>query len=201
MRSAAEPARRVPPLSTASVVSWARWSAGTLYHTSPRLSCRSRMGATRGVRAFHATPVPAEAGADGVIGQDTVCSQAEHASLAVHSGRSGRTLRISAAQRGEDMGPQDRLSREDASSATGGIKGAVRQQFAGVAAQYTTSSVHAGGPDLAALVAAVPPASTRILDVGCGPGHTTLAVAGRAASVVGIDLTDEMLVQARRLAA
>ncbi|HEX6506450.1 MAG TPA: class I SAM-dependent methyltransferase [Chloroflexota bacterium] len=80
------------------------------------------------------------------------------------------------------------------------IKGAVRQQFGSVADRYATSAVHASGPDLEALVNAVPTDGARILDVGCGAGHTTLAVAARAASVVGVDLTEEMLAQARRLA-
>lgn len=99
------------------------------------------------------------------------------------------------------MRPSKRPPPERAASPSGGIKGAVRQQFAGVAERYATSSVHAGGPDLAALVDAVPLDGGRILDVGCGTGHTTVAVAERAASVVGIDLTEEMLAQARRLAA
>lgn len=81
-----------------------------------------------------------------------------------------------------------------------GIKGAVRQQFGNVADRYATSAVHAGGPDLEALVDAVPATEGRILDVGCGTGHTTLAVAARAASVVGVDLTEEMLAEGRRLA-
>ena len=80
------------------------------------------------------------------------------------------------------------------------VKGAVRQQFGSVADRYATSAVHAGGPDLAALVDAVPADGARILDVGCGTGHTTLAVAARGTSVVGVDLTEEMLAQGRHLA-
>ena len=80
------------------------------------------------------------------------------------------------------------------------VKVAVRQQFGSVADRYTVSAVHVGGPDLTALVDAVPGEGARILDVGCGTGHTTLAVAPRAASVIGVDLTEEMLAQGRQLA-
>lgn len=80
------------------------------------------------------------------------------------------------------------------------VKGNVRRQFGSVAHRYATSAVHAGGPDLGALVDAVPVVGARILDVACGTGHTALAVAPRAASVIGVDLTEEMLAQGRRLA-
>jgi ubiquinone/menaquinone biosynthesis C-methylase UbiE len=39
------------------------------------------------------------------------------------------------------------------------------------------------------------------LDVGTGTGHTAFAVAGRGAEVVGLDLTPQMLAQARKLQA
>lgn len=98
------------------------------------------------------------------------------------------------------MRPPNRQSTEEVWFPAEDVKRAVRQQFAGVATTYATSSVHAGGPDLEALVDAVPLESERILDVGCGTGHTTLAVASRARSVIGVDLTEQMLAQARRLA-
>ena len=41
----------------------------------------------------------------------------------------------------------------------------------------------------------------RILDAGCGPGHTALTFAPHVAQVVGVDLSDQMLDQGRRLAA
>ena len=82
------------------------------------------------------------------------------------------------------------------------IKAAVRRQFSPVAAAYATSSVHAGGPDLAALVAAAAPAShEHALDAGSGAGHTALALAPHVASVTAVDLSREMLDQGAALAA
>lgn len=46
-----------------------------------------------------------------------------------------------------------------------------------------------------------PPGSGRILDAGCGTGHQALALAERGYSVVGADISDEMLTVARRHAA
>jgi ubiquinone/menaquinone biosynthesis C-methylase UbiE len=81
------------------------------------------------------------------------------------------------------------------------VKGAVQRQFGPVAAKYATSTVHVSGPDLEAMLAAgVPTPGTRVLDAGCGTGHTALAFAPLVAEVVGIDLTEAMLLQARRLA-
>jgi ubiquinone/menaquinone biosynthesis C-methylase UbiE len=81
------------------------------------------------------------------------------------------------------------------------IKAAVRRQFDPVAANYSTSTVHARGADLAALVeAAKLTGYERVLDAGCGTGHTALALAARGASVVAVDLTAAMLEQGRRLA-
>lgn len=82
------------------------------------------------------------------------------------------------------------------------IKRSVQQQFGAAAAHYATSAVHIGGPDLdAMLAAAAPGGSERVLDAGCGAGHTALAFAPRVAEVVALDLTEQMLDQARRLAA
>lgn len=81
------------------------------------------------------------------------------------------------------------------------ILDAVRQQFGPVAAAYATSSLHAGGPDLEAMLAAATlQGDERILDVGTGAGHTALAFAPRVASVVAVDLIEEMLETGRRLA-
>lgn len=81
------------------------------------------------------------------------------------------------------------------------VKQAVQDQFAPVARHYAASAVHAGGPDLQAMLAAAKlRGDETVLDVGCGTGHTALAFAPRAAAVIGVDLTDAMLAQARRLA-
>lgn len=80
-------------------------------------------------------------------------------------------------------------------------KQSVQDQFGAVAANYATSFVHRGGPDLdAMLVWAELDGSERVLDVGCGAGHTALAFAGQARSVEALDLTEAMLEQVRRLA-
>jgi ubiquinone/menaquinone biosynthesis C-methylase UbiE len=82
------------------------------------------------------------------------------------------------------------------------VKQSVQRQFGQVAANYATSAVHVAGPDLdAMLVAAAPRTDARLLDAGCGAGHTALAFAPRVAEVVAVDLTEAMLTQARRLAA
>src|SRR5512146_775976 len=82
------------------------------------------------------------------------------------------------------------------------IKQSVQRQFGAVAANYTTSAVHRGGPDLdAMLAAAAPHGDERVLDAGCGTGHTALAFAPLVAEVVGVDLTEAMLEQGRGLAA
>ncbi len=82
------------------------------------------------------------------------------------------------------------------------VKEAVRRQFAPVAANYATSAVHAAGPDLRAMLAAILlRGDERALDVGCGPGHTALAFAPHVAAVTAVDLTEDMLAQGRRLAA
>lgn len=75
------------------------------------------------------------------------------------------------------------------------------QQFGPVAAHYATSTVHAGGPDLDAMLQAAPLPTTTLLDVGCGAGHTALAFAPHAERVVALDVTEPMLEQVRRLAA
>ena len=82
------------------------------------------------------------------------------------------------------------------------IKESVRRQFSPVAAAYAASAVHAGGADLAALVAAAgAQGHERALDVGSGAGHTALALAPHVASVTAVDLSDEMLAQGSALAA
>jgi SAM-dependent methyltransferase len=88
------------------------------------------------------------------------------------------------------------------SNASSSVTDSTQRQFGAVAASYTTSSYHATGPDLAALVEAARfRGDERVLDVGTGTGHTAFAVAPHVASVVGLDLTPEMVEQARVLQA
>jgi ubiquinone/menaquinone biosynthesis C-methylase UbiE len=78
------------------------------------------------------------------------------------------------------------------------LTAAVRKQFTAAARHYVTSNVHRGGPDLDALVAAAGSRpGMRLLDVGCGTGHTTIALAAGGGEVIGLDLTEEMLAHAR----
>lgn len=81
-------------------------------------------------------------------------------------------------------------------------KQAVQQQFGQVAANYRTSAVHASGLDLQTMLNAVPlTGAERVLDAGCGAGHTAVTFAPQVASVVALDLTATMLDQTRLLAA
>lgn len=81
------------------------------------------------------------------------------------------------------------------------VKASVQRQFSQVAANYATSTVHATGPDLDAMVAAAGLHGVeRVLDAGCGTGHTTLRFAEQAREVVAVDLTEQMLAEGRRLA-
>jgi len=82
------------------------------------------------------------------------------------------------------------------------IESAIQKLFGAAAARYAASDYHAGGPDLAAMVLAVSPrGDERVLDVGSGAGHTALAFAPHVREVVGLDLTQAMLDEARALAA
>jgi ubiquinone/menaquinone biosynthesis C-methylase UbiE len=77
----------------------------------------------------------------------------------------------------------------------------VRRQFGAAAAAYATSAVHAAGPDLPYLVAAAAlTGQERVVDLGCGAGHTAMNLAPRAATVTAVDVTPEMLAVAEHLA-
>ena len=80
------------------------------------------------------------------------------------------------------------------------LKDEVRARFGRAAAGYAISSTHSGGPDLDAMLAAAPRAPARVLDVGAGAGHTAVALAPHASSVVALDLTPAMLEQTAALA-
>src|ERR1035437_6567224 len=74
--------------------------------------------------------------------------------------------------------------------------------FAERAAFYTTSRAHADPFVLARVVElAAPRPQWAALDIATGTGHTALALAPYVTSVVGIDLTPEMLSEAERLRA
>lgn len=82
------------------------------------------------------------------------------------------------------------------------LKTVVQQQFGRVAANYLTSAVHAQGEDLPVMVeAANLRGHERVLDAGCGAGHTAVRFAPHAAEVVALDFTPSMLRQVERLAA
>ncbi len=78
----------------------------------------------------------------------------------------------------------------------------VRKAFAPVAANYVTSSYHSGQEWLAeALEVGRPLPADRVVDVATGTGNLALALAPHVTRVTGLDLTPEMLDQARRVAA
>jgi ubiquinone/menaquinone biosynthesis C-methylase UbiE len=68
----------------------------------------------------------------------------------------------------------------------------VDRQFGPVAAAYLTSQVHSQGADLDEAADKLS-GSARVLDVGCGAGHLSFAVAAKAGAVVASDLSPEML--------
>ena len=70
----------------------------------------------------------------------------------------------------------------------------VADAFGSTAAAYLVSPSHASGADLqtlAAELAAAPGGS--VLDLGCGAGHVSFAVAPHAGAVTACDLSEEML--------
>lgn len=78
---------------------------------------------------------------------------------------------------------------------------AIQDRFGPAAAAYAVSAVHRAGADLDAMLAAgVRSGRERVLDLGCGAGHTALAFAERTQEVVAFDLTEAMLEQAAALA-
>ena len=75
------------------------------------------------------------------------------------------------------------------------------RQWGAIAEAYVHSSFHAAGPDLRRLVAEAGfSGQERVLDLGCGAGHTSLACAPHVAAVVGIDVTPQMVAAASTLA-
>jgi ubiquinone/menaquinone biosynthesis C-methylase UbiE len=71
----------------------------------------------------------------------------------------------------------------------------VTRQFGAQAQAYLTSAVHAQGHDLRQLggLAARVGGGATVLDLGCGAGHASFAMAPHVAEVVAYDLSAEML--------
>jgi ubiquinone/menaquinone biosynthesis C-methylase UbiE len=79
---------------------------------------------------------------------------------------------------------------------------AVRAQFGRQAAHYTSSPIHAQGPDLQRLRDLLALQGPEIvLDVATGTGHTAMALAPHVTEVTALDPTPEMLQEAAQLAA
>ena len=82
-----------------------------------------------------------------------------------------------------------------------GLKDSVQNQFNQAAAAYSTSPIHATGPDLAVMLkVAQLKGDEQVLDAGCGTGHTALTFAPHVAGVIACDLAESMLDQGRKLA-
>jgi ubiquinone/menaquinone biosynthesis C-methylase UbiE len=70
----------------------------------------------------------------------------------------------------------------------------VESQFGAAASAYLTSSVHAQGQDLTSIKEiARRNKNAKILDLGCGAGHVSYAVASVAKKVIAYDLSEKML--------
>ena len=81
------------------------------------------------------------------------------------------------------------------------VKRQVQKRFGDVAANYRASKVHAAGPDLDRMIeAASLGVQARVLDAGCGAGHTAMAFAAIADQVFACDFTPAMLKQVEALA-
>src|SRR5689334_23698026 len=78
----------------------------------------------------------------------------------------------------------------------------VRDSFRNVAGRYSRSTFHASAPRLQEIIDLTRPSPGDLaLDVATGTGNTAFALAPHVRRVVGLDLTREMLEQARRIAA
>jgi ubiquinone/menaquinone biosynthesis C-methylase UbiE len=70
----------------------------------------------------------------------------------------------------------------------------VGMQFGTVAEAYLSSTVHSQGADLEAITNKLRGQSeARVLDLGCGAGHLSFAVAPHVGAVVAYDLSTEMI--------
>ena len=74
--------------------------------------------------------------------------------------------------------------------------------FSRQAEAYAASPGHAHGQDLDIVAAFAQPGLRDLcLDIATGPGHTAFRIAGKAMTVVAVDIADGMLETARRIAA
>jgi SAM-dependent methyltransferase len=81
-------------------------------------------------------------------------------------------------------------------------EGLIERQFGAQASSYLGSAVHAQGPDLDALASLLDgKKAARVLDLGCGAGHVSFAVAPRVRDMIAYDLSAEMLALVAREAA
>jgi tRNA/tmRNA/rRNA uracil-C5-methylase (TrmA/RlmC/RlmD family) len=71
----------------------------------------------------------------------------------------------------------------------------VADAFGSTAAAYLTSQVHASGADLQNLAAtfAATCGNASVLDMGCGAGHASFAVAPHVREVIAYDIAPPML--------
>jgi ubiquinone/menaquinone biosynthesis C-methylase UbiE len=77
----------------------------------------------------------------------------------------------------------------------------VRSRFAPVASNYSRSTFHAGKRGLEEVVELAEPKPGEVaLDVATGTGNAAFALAAACSHVTGLDLTPEMLAEARRVA-
>ena len=77
----------------------------------------------------------------------------------------------------------------------------VTDQFGPRAQAYLSSAVHAAGEDLQQIASLVRGhKQARVLDLGCGGGHVSFAVAPEVGEVVAYDLSAEMLTAVTRAA-
>jgi ubiquinone/menaquinone biosynthesis C-methylase UbiE len=78
----------------------------------------------------------------------------------------------------------------------------VRDSFASVASNYSSSTFHTSSERLREVLdLARPKRGDLVLDVATGTGNTAFALAPHVRRVIGLDLTKEMLDEARRVAA
>lgn len=80
----------------------------------------------------------------------------------------------------------------------------VQSQFDPRAHAYLTSAVHSAGPDLERakeLVKQAVPSAARALDIGCGAGHLSFALAPHVTRIVALDPSPSMLTTVSQAAA